>query len=446
MTDDITGFVLFCGGGGMSLGLQRAGIRMLGAVDIDELACIDHGIIAGDRATCGDIKTMTPSDLRDITRGETPDVLAITAPCQSFAACLPKSKRELEQYVELNDLSFRGLLVALEAWKQTRMPSVIVFENVPRMASYGRVWLDLIVKTLQRYGYSIDERVLNLGELGGLGQNRRRFVLIARHMEQVPAFIWMPERKRVRGVGEVIGHLPVPLPPVSEAWLNENGGPMHRLTKLSAMNWLRLWAITPGKDWKSLPAAVALPARKQRQNGGLGVIDWTEAAHTIVACADVKVAWASVRDPRLTCTPHAGTYGVVHWDQPSKTVLGHMSHDNAPGSVADPRVLSEDGEPFDLDNERPLYLIIRRPDGSWHRPFTDLELAALQGFPTKVNGQWLRLSGDKKHRRKVIGNAVPIDAAEAIGKVCVQAIMDARNGSWRLGHGQIWVTPEAVAA
>lgn len=443
-----TAFVMFSGCGGKSLGLLRAGFRLVGAVDVDELACVDHGILTGERATCADIRSLSPSGLVDMSGGDTPDVLAITAPCQSFAACLPNSKREFEEYVELNDLSYRGLMLALEAWK--RSPPIILFENVPRMASYGRVWLDLIKKTLQRYGYSVDERMYDLGEIGGLAQHRRRVLLIARHMEQVPAFIWQPERLRVRGVGEVLGELPVPLPPVSKAWLEVNGGPMHRLTKLSPLNWLRLWAIPPGKDWKALPKEVALPYRKQRQNGPCGVIPWGEPAHTVVAHAEMKSAWASVADPRLKCTPHAGAYGVVHWDHPSKTVLGHHCHDNTFGTVADPRVTMFDGyveHEMDIsENGRPCYLVLLCKDGFWKRPFTNLELAALQGLPTIIDGKWLRLSGTKAHQRKVIGNAVPVQAAEAIGRACIAALNEARAGTWSLNSGAIWVREEALAA
>ena len=62
-------------------------------------------------------------------------------------------------------------------------------------------------------------------------------------------------------------------------------------------------------------------------------------------------------------------------------------------------------------------LVIRALDGTWHRPLTTLELAALQGLPTQIDGEWLQLAGGSKARwRKRIGNAVPPATAEAIAR------------------------------
>ena len=83
---------------------------------------------------------------------------------------------------------------------------------------------------------------------------------------------------------------------------------MHRLPKLSALNWLRLAAIPAGKDWRALPPAIRLPPRDQRLNGGFGVNDAKEPAHTVVAEGSVRNTWASVADPRLRCTPRPAWY------------------------------------------------------------------------------------------------------------------------------------------
>jgi site-specific DNA-cytosine methylase len=443
--NNFSSFHLFAGAGGGSLGFKNAGFHSLGAIDKDPLACEDHGIVTGEPATCADVLKMHARDLRKMTGGETPDVFVCTAPCVGFSGCLPKSMAEQEEYQLLNSLALQGLSIALDAWD--RPPPLLLFENVPRITARGREWLDRLKALLQHYGYSVAETVHNCGEIGGLAENRIRFLLVARHMAQVPNFLHVPPKKRVRGVGEVIGDLPIPLPPESAAWLAENGGVMHRLPKLSPLNWLRLWAVTAGLDWKSLPAEVRLPYRKERQNGGLGVVAWNEPSHTVVGAATVKSAWASVADPRLGCKPRNGAYGVVHWNQPSKTVLGHACHDNSPASVADPRVVMGDGREIDLSDERPGHLVLVAPDGTWHRPFTTLELAAIQGFPTKINGEWLRLSGNShKHWRLVIGNAVPVQAAEAIARACAETLEEARRGGWSLTGRKIWVTPRTGLA
>jgi site-specific DNA-cytosine methylase len=85
-----------------------------------------------------------------------------------------------------------------------------VFENVPRIATRGRHLLDQIVGLLRAYGYAVAETTHDCGELGGLAQSRKRFLLVARHMEKVPPFLYEPDKKPLRAVGDVLGKMPLP--------------------------------------------------------------------------------------------------------------------------------------------------------------------------------------------------------------------------------------------
>ncbi len=59
-------------------------------------------------------------------------------------------------------------------------PELIIFENVPRIANRGRPLLEHIVAMLEHYGYHVAETTHDCGELGGLSQSRKRFLLVAR--------------------------------------------------------------------------------------------------------------------------------------------------------------------------------------------------------------------------------------------------------------------------
>lgn len=421
--------------------------------------------------------------------------LMATHNCKSFSGCLPAAVAATDKYVDLSSLSLRGIWLALEAWAELP-PPLFCLENVPRITTRGRHWLDQVTGLLHAYGYAVAETVHDCGELGGLAQRRRRFLMVARHMRQVPAFLRLPPMRSLRGVGEVLGLLPVPLPGSAA------GGPMHRLPNMSPMNWLRLALIPAGGDWRDLPESVAINAGPDRHRGGFGVGAWDDPSKTVVGAADprhkpVSVAdpriagsehrhngkygveewsapahaviaeartgkgWAGVADPRVTCSPRAGVYGVTDWQEPGDTVLASAGHDNgrasvadprvtcerregstgvtgwrdpstaviangrhfngpwqvadprvthdtrrgshgvvgwaeashcirahhevrqAPGAVADPRLPEVDGPPIDIDSRRPCHLVIMAASGTWHRPMTTLELAALQGFPTE---------------------------------------------------------------
>lgn len=506
---------LFGGLGGAHLGFRRAGFVGAGAVDVDAPACRDFQTLTGDEQVQGDLLEMTPSDVRAACGKEAPDVLFTSPPCKGFSGCLPEGRASQPRYLALNSLAFRGIWLALEAWPKP--PAMIVLENVPRILSRGRQWLDQIVSLLHAYGYAVSQTTHDCGELGGLAQHRRRFLLVARHMEQLPAFLRVPPSRRVRGIGEVLGELPVPWPGTDE------GGGMHRLPKLATINWVRLALIPAGGDWRDIPAEVQLPPRDARQNGPYGVETWDSPSHAVLGSTTARDTWGSVADPRVGCQRREGGHGVKSWDQPSAPVIGHPSIDNFPCQVADPRIRHEEhrgcrgvqawegpsktiraahnmnnapaavsdprmgcsprpgtmgvedwtspshavigghvigkaraavadprvpqlvGPPIDLSSKRPLYLVIRAEDGTWHRPMTTLELAVLQGFPARLKDAWLQLDGNSHAGwRERIGNAVPPPAAEAIARSCAVSLAAARSGLWELSNDPVWVRQRAL--
>lgn len=257
---------------------------------------------------------------------------------------------------------------------------------------------------------------------------------------------------------------------------------------------------------QSSRASVADPRlafRAMRQNGGMGVEDGEAPAHAVLGEGTVRNTRASVADPRIVCEPRSGAYGMLDGSEPAATVVGHHKHDNSPGSVADPRlsheprrgtmgVLDPDapaptvrghhsmrqaasavvdargwpvpthelviedgafvlyGPAIDLESKRPCLLVIRAPDGTWHRPMTDRELACLQGFPLDCQLEGPSSSSKAKTgRREHIGNAIPPPTAEAIAREVKHTLEVSAAGSFRLlASGLVWVSPEqgAIAA
>lgn len=154
-----------------------------------------------------------------------------------------------------------------------------------------------------------------------------------------------------------------------------------------------------------------------------------------------------------------GHYGVARWKDSGGTVSASACHDHGPWSVADPRgegqtALAADALPE--PNER-LVCRIMSLDGTWHRPFTTLELASIQSLvdPEEwfapggpgAQGQHFVLDGQSDQRwREAIDNAVPRKAAKAIGTVMGQTVLLARSGeTFVLGSTPILVRPLAVA-
>ncbi len=321
---------LFCGAGGgglgsaearSELGSERARFRVLGGVDVDRQACTDFEALVGAPTLCADVAKVQPADIRR-TFGETaPDVVLTSPPCKGFSALLPKAKAATEKYQRLNRLVLQGVHLVLSAWAEC--PRVIFLENVPRITSRGRNLLVQVRQLLAAHGYAWAEGNHDCGEVGGLGQHRRRYFLVARHQGRMGQVVYVPPRRRVRGCGEVLQALPVP-------GLGD-GGPMHTLPRLSMLNLVRLAAIPAGGDWRDLPGVVPTGTPRRKVHRRHKVIEWDAAAPTIGGSGSNGAA--AVADPR----GFPGHMGVLDPAHPSGTVTAGAAVARGAFAVADGR-------------------------------------------------------------------------------------------------------------
>ncbi|MDA8152332.1 MAG: DNA cytosine methyltransferase [Acidithiobacillus sp.] len=583
---EIRHFHLFCGLGGGAAGFNRgqarvgsmqARFRCLGGIDSDKRAVADFSHLAGVPGTVLDLfdrdqyrafhgeeapadwREATPADICKAAGNERPHIVFTSPPCKAFSGLLSEGKSKTEKYQALNRLTVRGIWLTLEAWKDD-LPEFVILENVPRIQNRGRHLLDQIGGLLRRYGYAVAETTHDCGELGGLAESRKRFLLVARHMEKVPPFLYEPEKRPLLAVGDILGRMPMPGVPT--------GGAMHRVPSLQWKTWVRLAFVEAGGDWRSLnklaiqdgilkdylilperrahylgvtrwtaPSgtisgrggvtngryAVADPRLEEIHHGTLGVLPWEQASGAVTASGRPMTGRFSVADPCFHGSAEYGQYGVREWEDSIGAISGQSApgggryavadprtgltrtkgdhyltaahygvvpwadscgaasaaagHDNGKWSVADPRVaqISETPAcpkcggptgsdknsfwcdrcemlwPWDKDwtdlpaPDEKLVTIIRALDNTWHRPFTTLELAALQGLVDPEEHLELEGLSDSAWRER-IGNAVPPPAAQAIAGVMGQTLLLAWSGeTFALNAMPIWVQPVAVA-
>lgn len=394
---------LFCGlGGGAKgfnkskarLGKLRAKFRCVGGIDVDPASVADFTRAAGVQGTCRDLfsreqyiafwgheppadwRQAVPADILVAFGLERPNIIFLSAPCKGFSGLLAESKSKTAKYQALNELTLRGVWLALEAYKDDPV-ELILFENVPRIAKRGRRLLDKIVALLRAYGYAVAETAHDCGEIGGLGQSRKRFLLVARHMAKVPCFLYEPPKRPLRGVGEIIGRFPVPGP--------ETLLPMHRMPALQWKTWVRLAFVEAGSDWRSLnrlrvenghltdfglvpdysfngvlgvnrwqdPAGTVI-SESRPTNGNFSVADprevhahdfhglringWGGSANAITASRSPGGSAQSVADPRIDGHEKSIQHGVGTWDTPAAVVKGDVSVGTGRYAVADPRL------------------------------------------------------------------------------------------------------------
>ncbi|MDR3351917.1 MAG: DNA cytosine methyltransferase [Zoogloeaceae bacterium] len=178
--------------------------------------------------------------------------------------------------------------------------------------------------------------------------------------------------------------------------------------------------------------------------GKYHVTRWDETSGTILAGSTTGQSAFAVADPRPGLARRGsgdayvggGHYGVLNWRQPSGAVSAVANCDNGRFSVADPRLPAANDK---------LVCVIRALDGTWHRPFTTLELAALQSLIDPDEMFTLDGQSDQNWRER-IGNAVPPDAARAIAETMGTTLLLAWSGeTFLLSNVPIWVKPVAVA-
>ncbi|MES0071902.1 DNA cytosine methyltransferase [Mesorhizobium sp. M0058] len=360
-------FHLFCGLGGGAKGFNKgharvgslnANWRCIGGVDVDPASIRDFSRAAKVQGTMLDMfsreqfvafhgkeppagwREATPADIRNAAHGERPNAVFLSAPCKGFSGLLPEASSITDKYQALNGLTLRGVWLMLEAW-QDDPPELIVFENVPRIAKRGRFLLDQIVALLRSYGYAVRETTHDCGELGGLGQSRKRFLLVGRHESKVPPFLYEPEKRRLRGVGEILERLPRPG--------DLTAGPMHRMPALQWKTWVRLAFVEAGSDWRSLnKLAVADGVLRdfgilpdiEWQSGVLGVNRWQDPAGVVAGRSGPTNGAFAVADPTPSNFPddRSGLLGVGTSEEPASLVRGQRSPQQGRFSVADPRV------------------------------------------------------------------------------------------------------------
>lgn len=359
-------FHFCCGLGGGAKGFNRAKPvvgnmqahwECLGGIDVDPAGLRDFERLAGVPGTLLDLFTRdqyirfhgkeppagwreaTPEDIRHAARGRRPDAVFISSPCKGASGLLSEKMSATPKYQALNELTLRCIWLMGEAWADDPVP-LIVFENVPRLATRGRHLLDQINSLLGGFGYAVAETTHDCGELGGLAQSRKRFLLVARHVEKVPPFLYEPQKKSLRAVGDILGRMPL-------AGDIEAAGPMHRVPSLQWKTWVRLALVRAGSDWRSLNELaiedgylrdlVIVPAYR---SGYMGVHGWDDSMGTIAGRSSPTNGAFSVADPRYEASArwnYGQQYGVLDWRETSGTITGQKSPGQGKFAVADPR-------------------------------------------------------------------------------------------------------------
>lgn len=279
----LTAVEIFAGGGGLAVGLERAGFKAVAAIEMEKHAAAtfkaNHPNVEVFQK---DVREISGASLLELGGGSI-DVLAACPPCQGFSSLTSKYQRD----------DPRNLLVSEVARLTEEIePTAVMIENVPGLANKGRPLFDDLVERLCKLGYICNWGILQVADYG-VPQTRRRLVLLAGKGFKIE----MPDtthsrtgedgKSRWRTVRDAIGHMTEAVQFVKAA---ENGGAdlydWHVVRKLTDANRERLLHARGGASGTELPEHLRPPCHRGGYKGFSNVygrMSWDQPSPTITA-------------------------------------------------------------------------------------------------------------------------------------------------------------------
>jgi DNA (cytosine-5)-methyltransferase 1 len=359
----LTAVDVFCGAGGLSLGLADAGFKVIVGADSDPRSIETHRANLGGLTYLGDLKDPSRFIAQLAEWGiRRVDLVAGGVPCQPFSRA-GRSK--------ITSLVSSGVRVAADdrvaLWGsfieivKALKPRAVLFENVPDLAEWeGGSILARLCDSLFSLGYGVDARILNAFD-HGVPQHRVRLFVVG--LRSGSRFKWpRPSRQPDINVAGAIRDLPKAPPNQRE----------ERIPYRGPKTWLqrRLRRRMRSADRAFVYDHITRAVRADDAEA-FALLEEGKTYETLPA-----------RLQRYRTDAFSDKYNRLTWSGLSRSITAHIAKDG-------------------------YWYIHPQQD----RTLSIREAARLQTFP-----DWFRFAGEPSHRYRQIGNAVPPLLAEAIAK------------------------------
>ena len=386
--DGPVGVDLFSGAGGLSLGLENAGVQVILAVDHDEHSLATHRANFPGLALDVDLSDLAGIEqVSGLLEGLDVDVLAGGPPCQPFSlAGQPKLRSLVEQGVRPDEDERRGLWSAMLEMAERIQPKAVLMENVPGMALGDE---SEIVRTmaarLEDSGYFVDYRIVNASDYG-VPQKRQRLIFVA--LRHGNGFVWPAATAGHVTVEDAIGDLPSLGTTLGER-CQAYGGADSDFQREARVG---LGAGDSGTVWDH----ITRPVRD----------DDREAFGLMTPDTDYGALPERLR--RYRSDIFCDKYKKLDGGGLSRTITAHLAKDG--------------------------YWYIHPTE---NRTLSVREAARIQTFP-----DWFRFEGTRSHAFRQIGNAAPPALMAAVGKALVAALDGQADDSSAGSHQALEVRRE----
>jgi len=291
--NQVSAIDLFCGIGGLSFGLQSAGINVNAGIDLDDSCRYAFEENCKTTFINKDIQSLTSENITHLFKNSKYKILAGCAPCQPFSSYTYKlDKNEDNRWTLLYEF---GRLV------EESKPTIVTMENVPTLLNFKKapVFADF-VKKLEATGYYVSYNVIYAPDYG-IPQKRKRLVLLASQLGKIELIPPTHKPNEYVTVKAAIGNLNK-----IKSGEFDAADFIHKSSKLSDKNIERVKQSKPGGSWKR---------------------DWDENLKLTCHTSEKGKTYVSI-------------YGRMKWDEPAPTMttfctgigngrFGHPEQDRA---------------------------------------------------------------------------------------------------------------------
>jgi DNA (cytosine-5)-methyltransferase 1 len=281
---------VFCGIGGLTYGLKKAGIPVIAGIDMDESCKYAYETNNGATFIKADIRKITASQVNGLFGKADIKILVGCAPCQCFSKHTQKDRnRKKDEKWKLLD-AFGKLISDVQ-------PHIVSMENVGELKNQ-HVFRRFVSK-LKKRGYHVHWQVVYCPDYG-IPQKRSRLVLLASKLGSIELVKKTHSPSEYHTVRQSIGNFEE----LGEGETSKKDK-MHRAAILSDINLERIKQSKPGGTW----------------------LDWDRKLRC--RCHQKK-----------TGQSYSAVYGRMEWDKPGPTIttqfyvygtgrFGHPKQDRA---------------------------------------------------------------------------------------------------------------------
>lgn len=371
MATQRTAISLFSGCGGDTLGLERAGFKVVAFNEFKQAAVDTHlanfpesKALVEPKKTTGDI-TKLPDSMFEEYKGKV-DIVFAGFPCQGFSKAGNKKENDPRNQM------YRQFVRVVNAVK----PPFIIGENVTGLLSMKSgpreddpMMIEVIRKAFHDIGYSISYNMLEADEFG-VPQSRKRLLIVGWRTEQFPDFAPEPFWANVHSWGST------QTAPTLASFIKPT---------LEGAYLLDTRAVPPNFDLYAIDVDQNTPVTGQPH------------PYVVLKASSFDETYqGKTFDRLLSCAKRESPIHseVLNLNQSSKTIICTYDHQ--------PRLL----------------VGLKKPDGSRYvRTLLPDELKQIQGFPANF-----ALCGNTKEQVVQVGNAVPPALVEAVARSIVPSL------------------------